>query len=168
MDSNPEDLAKELCERIAFPATRSNVVDLIVPVLKTIQTKHRFATLEKSAEYLEERLELCDIMTGSKFRSPYGEHKRAPRFFFEDPEYEQASPEGEAYWVTEKAKRGDWINPQLAEWLVKHGYLQRLPEPAPPCIVGKCLGCGRPRLASSTWGEYCADSCRDAHQGATA
>jgi hypothetical protein len=34
--------------------------------------------------------------------------------------------------------------------------------------VGKCGGCGRPRLQSSTWSDYCADSCRDAHRAAIA
>lgn len=35
-------------------------------------------------------------------------------------------------------------------------------------IVGKCQGCGRTRLAGSSWSDYCADSCRDAHKRATA
>jgi len=34
----------------------------------------------------------------------------------------------------------------------------------PEGIVGKCQGCGRERFASSTWTDYCADSCRDAHK----
>jgi hypothetical protein len=31
-------------------------------------------------------------------------------------------------------------------------------------VVGNCRGCGRPRHASSSWTDYCADSCRDAHK----
>jgi hypothetical protein len=32
-------------------------------------------------------------------------------------------------------------------------------------IIGRCLGCGAPRFASSSWSDYCADSCRAQHQG---
>ncbi len=67
-----------------------------------------------------------------------------PRFFFEDGDYEPYRP----------------IPPEL---------LAVSPATAPPeCIVGRCWGCGRPRLTSSSWSEYCADSCRDAHERATA
>ena len=31
-------------------------------------------------------------------------------------------------------------------------------------VVGNCQGCGRPRHASTSWTDYCADSCRDAHK----
>jgi hypothetical protein len=142
-DSQPpkDDLAEELCERIAFPATRPHV-DLIAAVLKVIQKKHSFATLSESAEYLEACVEAArrEGNTHLQLRA---------RFFFEDGEYELFNPETVARLERERAKRRE---------------AEANAAKPPTCIVGKCLGCGREKLDTSTWTDYCADSCRDAAQ----
>lgn len=143
LDCQPEDLARDLCERIAFPATRSNV-EVLAAVLKVIKTKQAFPTFSACCEFLE----LCVKNARSQ-----GDLKLElkPRFFFED---------------------GDYVEYRPIPTEVQAERLERLhaadPEKAPECIVGKCQGCGRPRLIGSSWSDYCADSCRDAHKRATA
>jgi hypothetical protein len=83
-DSRREDLAKELCERIAFAATRSNV-ELIIAVLKVIQTKHGFATYAACCEFLE------GCVKNARAHHDLNLELK-PRFFFEDGDYEDWRP----------------------------------------------------------------------------
>jgi hypothetical protein len=143
---HPRDLAKEFCERIAFAATRSNV-DVIVAVLKVIQTKHGFETYAQCCEYL------YGCVQGAKIPG-YGSDTLdlKPRFFFEDGEYERFNPEAVAFLKEELTRR------ELSK-----ARERMAADVAPGCITGKCQGCERPRFESSTWEDYCAESCRSAH-----
>jgi hypothetical protein len=67
---------------------------------------------------------------------------RIDRFFFEDAKYNSISP---LKWSDSRP-------------------IQERQEVPPECIVGKCQGCGRPRFTGSSWSDYCADSCRLAHE----
>jgi integrase len=65
----------------------------------------------------------------------------------------------------DSAIRKEELEPELELEVEQEGGTN---ENRPPLLPGKCVGCGRPRLEGSSWSDYCADSCRDAHKRARA
>lgn len=75
------------------------------------------------------------------------------RFYFEDAKWRNSSAGG-----SKAIERSNRLKASLIDTLRR-----RQDERVVGHVVGNCLGCGRPRHASTSWTEYCANSCRDAH-----
>jgi len=132
-----EEEVKQLADRIAFPATRANI-ELLAAVLKVIKKNHAFGMYGECCEFLEECVKTARSRGDLKL-----EFK--PRFFLGDGDYEGWCP------LPKQQTSSQLSQASLAP---------------PECIVGKCKGCGRPKFEGSSWkdSDYCADSCRDAHE----
>lgn len=109
-------------------------ITAVAAALEAIRGQEGFATYEESCDWLQPRAETGREKALSTKRGQFD------RFFFEDAEYNFFAP-----WTLFSPSRQETVT-------------------TPECIVGKCKGCGRPRLAASSWSDYCADSCRDAQK----
>jgi hypothetical protein len=89
-DSQPKDLAKKLCERIAFPATQSNAA-AVSAALEAVRRQNRFDSYREAYDWLMPR--------AAKAQSePWHNTRRYQfdRFFFEDGFYNSVDPRPDA------------------------------------------------------------------------
>jgi hypothetical protein len=138
--SELKDLAKKLCEKIAFPATQSNVT-AVAAALEAVRRQNGLSRYETAYNWLMPRAAKAQKHPHQTRRSVFD------RFFFEDAIYNHVDPRSDAQIRAEiRAEHDAYIADEVAAG-------------RDPC-VGKCQGCCRPRFASSTWKDFCADSCR--------
>jgi hypothetical protein len=134
------DLAKEFCQDGGIPQTSANLAAVAAAI--TAESTFVGLPLPKAAQELAAHV-TRDRDGGVSIN----------RFYFEDAKWRNSSAGG-----SKAIERSNRVKASLVDTLRRH--IERATED----VVGKCPGCGRPRLASSSWTEYCADSCRDAHR----
>jgi len=127
-------LAKDFCQDGGIPQTSAN----LAAVAAAITAESTFVGLP----LLEAAQQLAAYVTRDR-----NSGISISRFYFEDAKW-RSSPAGR--FERESAIARQWQS-QVQAVVAED-------------VVGKCLGCGRPRHASSSWTDYCADSCRDAHK----
>jgi hypothetical protein len=135
------DLAKEFCQDGGIPQTSANLAAVAAAI--TAESTFVGLPLPKAAQELAAHV-ARDRDGGVSIN----------RFYFEDTKWRNSSTGG-----SKAIERSNRLKATLTDTLTR-----RHDERVSNHVVGRCLGCERPRHASTPWTDYCADSCRDAHR----